>query len=251
MSTDANVLTPMQKAYSAIQLLRKELDQANKQLQEQIAIVGMSCRAPGASNPDELWKLVRSGGDAITDIPLQRWNAAQYYDARPGTPGKSYTLRGGFVKDVDKFDAEFFVISAREAEAMDPQQRLLLEVAWEALESAGIAPSSLAGTAAGVFIGVTSSDYGLLQAAPNRVNEVSPYFNTGTPLNACAGRISYVFGLQGPSVAIDTACSSSLTAIHLACNALRAKDCDVALTGGVNLTLAPLLNVTLSVAGML
>jgi glutamate-1-semialdehyde aminotransferase/3-oxoacyl-(acyl-carrier-protein) synthase/acyl-CoA synthetase (AMP-forming)/AMP-acid ligase II/acyl carrier protein len=251
MSTDANVLTPMQKAYSAIQLLRKELDQANKQLQEPIAIVGMSCRAPGASNPDELWKLVRSGGDAITDIPLQRWNAAQYYDARPGTPGKSYTLRGGFVKDVDKFDAEFFVISAREAEAMDPQQRLLLEVAWEALESAGIAPSSLAGTAAGVFIGVTSSDYGLLQAAPNRVNEVSPYFNTGTPLNACAGRISYVFGLQGPSVAIDTACSSSLTAIHLACNALRAKDCDVALTGGVNLTLAPLLNVTLSVAGML
>jgi len=245
-----NQMTPLQKAYSAIQLLKDQLDRSKSQLQEPIAIVGMSCRAPGAKNPEELWQLIRNGKDAITDIPKSRWNAQDYYDPTPGTPGKAYTLRGGFVENVDQFDAEFFTITAREAEGMDPQQRLLLEVAWEALENAGIPPSSLSGSATGVFVGVTSSDYGLLQATSNQ-DEVNPYFNTGTPLNACAGRISYVLGLQGPSIAVDTACSSSLTAIHLACNALRAKDCDFALAGGVNLTLSPLLNVTLSAAGMM
>jgi len=246
-----NQLSPLQKAYSAIQLLKEQLEQSRNQLHEPIAIIGMSCRAPGVKNPEELWQLIRNGRDAITDIPLSRWNAQEYYDPKPGTPGKAYTLKGGFVENIDQFDAGFFNISAREVEGMDPQQRLLLEVAWEALENAGIPPSSLVGGPTGVFIGVTSSDYGLLQAGANQDEEVNPYFNTGTPLNACAGRISYVLGLQGPSVAIDTACSSSLTAIHLACNSLRSKDCEMALAGGVNLTLSPLLNVTLSAAGMM
>jgi len=243
--------SPLQKAYSLIQLLRKELEQAKTLSDEPIAVIGMSCRAPSAKNPEDLWQLIREGRDAITDIPKTRWNAQDYYDPRPGTPGKAYTLRGGFVEHADKFDASFFGISAREAEGMDPQQRLLLEVAWEALEHAGIPPSSLKESASGVFVGVTSSDYGLLQACSDTPGDSNPYFNTGTPLNACAGRISYVLGLQGPCMAVDTACSSSLTAIHLACTSLRAKDCNLALTGGVNLTLSPLLNVTLSAAGMM
>ena len=247
----STVASPLQKAYSLIQLLRKELEQSKTLSAEPIAVVGMACRAPSVTSPEELWQLVRAGRDAITDIPKTRWNAQDYYDPRPGTPGKAYTLRGGFVENADKFDANFFGISAREAEGMDPQQRLLLEVAWEALEHAGIPPSSLAASASGVFVGVTSSDYGLLQACSNEEGDGNPYFNTGTPLNACAGRISYVLGLQGPCMAVDTACSSSLTAIHLACTSLRAKDCDLALTGGVNLTLSPLLNVTLSAAGMM
>ena len=252
MSDSAStVASPLQKAYSLIQLLRKELEQTKTLSVEPIAVVGMACRAPSVKNPEELWQLVRAGRDAITDIPQTRWNAQDYYDPRPGTPGKAYTLRGGFVDHADKFDASFFGISAREAEGMDPQQRLLLEVAWEALEHAGIPPSSLVASASGVFVGVTSSDYGLLQACSDAEGDGNPYFNTGTPLNACAGRISYVLGLQGPCMAVDTACSSSLTAIHLACTSLRAKDCDLALTGGVNLTLSPLLNVTLSAAGMM
>ena len=249
-SSSASV-SPLQKAYSLIQLLRKELEQTKTLSVEPIAVVGMACRAPSAKSPEELWQLVRAGRDAITDIPKTRWNAQDYYDPRPGTPGKAYTLRGGFVEQADKFDASFFGISAREAEGMDPQQRLLLEVAWEALEHAGIPPSSLVASASGVFVGVTSSDYGLLQACSDGQGDGNPYFNTGTPLNACAGRISYVLGLQGPCMAVDTACSSSLTAIHLACTSLRARDCDLALTGGVNLTLSPLLNVTLSAAGMM
>lgn len=249
--SSSTVASPLQKAYSLIQLLRKELEQSKTISAEPIAVVGMACRAPSVKNPEELWQLIRAGRDAITDIPKTRWDAQDYYDPRPGTPGKAYTLRGGFVEHADKFDAGFFGISAREAEGMDPQQRLLLEVAWEALEHAGIPPSSLVASASGVFVGVTSSDYGLLQACSDIEGDGNPYFNTGTPLNACAGRISYVLGLQGPCMAVDTACSSSLTAIHLACTSLRAKDCDLALTGGVNLTLSPLLNVTLSAAGMM
>lgn len=244
-------LTPLQKAYAAITQLRQKVDQLERAAHEPIAIVGLSCRAPGANTPEQLWSLIRDGKDAITEIPAERWDAQRYYDPKPGQPGKSYTRRGGFVEGADQFDPAFFNISAREAEGMDPQQRMLLEVAWEALERAGIAPSSLIGSATGVFIGVTASDYGLLQAMDTSSQEVNPYFNTGTPLNGCAGRLSYVMGLQGPCMAIDTACSSSLTAIHLACAALRAKECNAALAGGVNLTLSPLLYVTLSAAGMM
>ena len=249
--TSATTLTPLQKAYAAITQLRQKVAQLEKSAHEPIAIVGLSCRAPGANTPEQLWSLIRDGKDAITDIPAERWDAQRYFDPKPGQPGKSYTRRGGFIEGADQFDPAFFNISAREAEGMDPQQRILLEVAWEALERCGIAANTLVGTATGVFIGVTASDYGLLQAMDTSSQEVNPYFNTGTPLNGCAGRLSYVMGLQGPCMAIDTACSSSLTAIHLACSALRAKECDAALAGGVNLTLSPLLYVTLSAAGMM
>ncbi|MBD9358030.1 non-ribosomal peptide synthetase/type I polyketide synthase [Methylomonas albis] len=244
-------LTPLQKAYTAIQQLRGKVDRLEQAASEAIAIIGMGCRTPGANDPDAFWELVRNGRDAIREIPAERWDASAYYDPEPGRPGKAYTRYGGFIEQADRFDAAFFGISAREAESMDPQQRLLLEVAWEALEHAGLPASRLLGSPTGVFVGVTASDYGLLQAERADQGQVNPYFNTGTPLNACAGRLSYVLGLQGPCMAVDTACSSSLTAIHLACTALRAKDCDLALSGGVNLTLSPLLNITLSAAGMM
>ncbi len=244
-------LTPLQKAYAAITQLRQKVAQLENSAHEPVAIVGLSCRAPGANTPEQLWSLICDGKDAISEIPVERWDAQRYYDPKPGQPGKSYTRRGGFIQGADQFDPAFFNISAREAEGMDPQQRILLEVAWEALERAGIAANTLVGTATGVFIGVTASDYGLLQAMDTSTEEVNPYFNTGTPLNGCAGRLSYVMGLQGPCMAIDTACSSSLTAIHLACSALRTRECDAALAGGVNLTLSPLLYVTLSAAGMM
>lgn len=248
---NTSALSPLQKAYAAISQLRKKVDRLEHDAREPIAVVGIGCRAPGANNPDELWQLISEGRDAIQKVPAERWNADQYYDPKPGQPGKSYTRHGGFIQGADQFEPGFFNISAREAEGMDPQQRILLEVTWEALENAGIPATTLTGTQTGVFVGVTASDYGLLQANNARDDEVNPYFNTGTPLNGCAGRLSYVLGLQGPCMAVDTACSSSLTAIHLACTALRARECDVSLAGGVNLTLSPLLYVTLSAAGMM
>lgn len=246
-----SALSPLQKAYAAISQLRKKVDRLEHDAREPIAVVGIGCRAPGANSPEQLWQLISEGRDAIQKVPAERWNADQYYDPKPGQPGKSYTRHGGFIQGADQFEPGFFNISAREAEGMDPQQRILLEVTWEALENAGIPASALTGTQTGVFVGVTASDYGLLQANNARDDEVNPYFNTGTPLNGCAGRLSYVLGLQGPCMAVDTACSSSLTAIHLACTALRARECDISLAGGVNLTLSPLLYVTLSAAGMM
>ncbi len=244
-------LTPLQKAYVAIRHLRGKLERLEGANHEPIAVIGMGCRMPGARDPEAFWELVRDGRDAISDIPLDRWDVDAYYDPEPARPGKAYTRYGGFLEQVDHFDAAFFGISRREAESMDPQQRLLLEVTWEALEHAGLAPSQLVGSATGVFVGVTASDYSWLQLEQASQEDSDPYFNTGTPLNACAGRLSYVLGLQGPSMAVDTACSSSLTAIHLACTSLRAGECDQVLAGGVNLMLSPKLNITLSAARMM
>jgi natural product biosynthesis luciferase-like monooxygenase protein/amino acid adenylation domain-containing protein len=246
-----DALTPLQKALVAIRQLREKVHHLQQAATEPIAIVGMGCRLPGADDPETFWELLSDGRDMITEIPADRWDIGAHYDPKPGQPGKTYSRHGGFLSGVDRFDAAFFGISAREAEGMDPQQRLLLEVAWEALEHAGLIPERLAGSATGVFIGVTSSDYGLLQVERATQEQNNPYFNTGTPLNACAGRLSYILGFQGPCIAVDTACSSSLSAIHLACASLRAGECDQALAGGVNLILTPKLYVTLSAAGML
>ncbi|WP_233624133.1 type I polyketide synthase, partial [Burkholderia vietnamiensis] len=204
---------------------------------EPIAIVGMSCRFPGAAHDlDAYWQLLNDGVDAISEVPRERWDVDAYYDRDPEAPGRMYCRFGGFLDGVDQFDPAFFRITPREAAAMDPQQRLLLEVSHEALEHAGIPVDGLKGSRTGVFVGITTNDYANLQL---RHGGIDGYFFTGNPLNTAAGRISYGLGLQGPSMAIDTACSSSLSAIHTASQNLRSGECDLAIAGGVNLILSP------------
>ncbi|PAJ81434.1 non-ribosomal peptide synthetase [Burkholderia ubonensis] len=207
---------------------------------EPIAIVGMSCRFPGAAHDlDAYWQLLNDGVDAISEVPRERWDIDAYYDPDPEAPGRMYCRFGGFLDGVDQFDPAFFRITPREAAAMDPQQRLLLEVSHEALEHAGIPIDSLKGSRTGVFVGITTNDYANLQLRNGGGSGIDGYFFTGNPLNTAAGRISYGLGLQGPSMAIDTACSSSLTAIHTASQNLRTGECDLAIAGGVNLILSP------------
>ncbi len=218
---------------------------------EPIAVIGMGCRFPGgASDPDSYWGLLHEGRDAITDVPASRWDIDAYYDADPDAPGRMYARQGGFVDNVDQFDCEFFGISPREAAGMDPQQRILLEVSWEALERAGQPASDLRESRTGVFIGISNNDY-VRRTVQSGHNGIGAYFGSGGALNACAGRLSYILGLQGPSLSIDTACSSSLAAIHLACQSLRQSECNLALAGGVNLILCPDASVALCKARML
>ena len=240
----------LRESLAAIDRLQSRLDASEGARREPIAIVGLGCRFPGAGNPQEFWELLRDGRDAVRDVPADRWDADAYYDANPDAPGKSTTRRGGFLDRVDLFDARFFGISPREAATLDPQQRLLLEVAWETLEDANIAPDRLGGSATGVFIGITTSDYAR-QLDLGSANGSDVYAATGNALNAAAGRISFVLGLQGPCLAIDTACSSSLVAVHEACQALRAGECDLALAGGVNVMLSPVPSILFSKWGML
>ena len=214
---------------------------------EPIAIVGMGCRLPGsASNPDAFWAALRDGFDAVVEVPGDRWDIDAFYDPARDAAGKMYTRHGAFLDQVDRFDPQFFGIAPREAVSLDPQHRLLLEVTWEALEHAGMPPDALLGTKTGVFVGICSSDYGHLQLMAGEAPDA--YFGTGNALSAAAGRLSYVLGLQGPSLSVDTACSSSLVAVHLACQSLRRGECRVALAGGVNLMLAPNLSEPLSCA---
>ena len=221
-------------------------------LDEPIAIVGMGLRLPGdADSPEKYWELLRNGVDAITQVPPDRWDIDAYYDPDPAQPGKMYTRHGGFVRDVDRFDPAFFGISPREAVSLDPQQRLLLEVSWEALERAGQSPEKLVGSRSGVFVGISTNDYGQLFAKMDDPSRLDAYVGTGNSLSVAAGRLSYVLGLQGPSMAIDTACSSSLVAIHLACSSLRNRECELALAGGVNLILTPELTINFCRARML
>ena len=205
---------------------------------EPVAIVGMGCRFPGAKTPDEFWQLLHEGRDAIREVPADRWEIDRFFDPDPDAPGKVYTRSGGYLDQVDQFDAGFFDITPREAARMDPQQRLVLEVAWEALEHAGISPRRLAGSSTGVYLGVGANEYAALW--PDDGGEsIDGYFATGNALNAVAGRVAFFLGLQGPALAIDTACSSSLVAVHQAVQGLRTGDCDVALAGGVNALLRP------------
>ncbi len=232
--------------------MRAELEALELERTEPLAIVGMSCRMPGGANdPDAFWSFLCDGGDGIGDIPGSRWDTDRFYDPSPDAAGTMYTRRGGFLRDIDQFDAAFFGISPREAASLDPQQRLLLEAAWEALEHAGQSPDELTGTATGVFIGVTNSDYCQLQMQQIDPADLQAYCLTSSASTFAAGRLSYWLGLAGPSLSVDTACSSSLVALHLACQSLRAGDCSTALAAGVNVLLSPEWFVVLSRARML
>jgi len=231
-------LSPQKRALLEIQLLKK------KGIPEPIAIVGIGCRFPGAPHRDAFWQLLQNGVDAIAPIPGDRWDVDALYDKDPMAPGKTYCREGGFLEHIDQFDATFFGIAPKEASYIDPQQRLFLEVVWEALEDAGMPAKQLSGTQTGVFVGISTNDYGQwLLSGPEAVGT---YTTTGLASTMVANRLSYLLNLRGPSVAIDTACSSSLVAVHLACQSLREGESEVAIAGGVNLILRPELTIGFS-----
>ena len=245
-----DALSPVKQALLELRDLRARLAQAESLRHEPIAIIGMALRTPGdASDPEAFWELLRNGRDAITETPADRWDNASLYDADPDAPGKVSTRCGGFLRDVDQFDANFFGISRREAESMDPQHRILLEVTWEALERAGIAPDSLAGTDAGFFLGISNSDYWRALYADQATIDV--YAGMGGALSVASGRLAYFLGTHGPTLSVDTACSSSLVSIHLACQSLRLGETSLAVAGGVSLMLSPEATINFSKARMM
>ena len=217
---------------------------------EPIAIVAVSCRFPGAPDPEAFWEVLSGGVDAIREVPEDRFDIDEFYDPDPETAGKTYTRFGGFLDGIDGFDPEFFGISPREAVWIEPQQRLMLETAWEGLERAGYAPAALRGSRTGIFVGVAANEYAHLLSSES-IDKIEPYFITGNALNAISGRVAFALGLEGPAVAVDTACSSALVAVHQACQALHSGDCDLALAGGVNVLLSPVTVVAASRARML
>lgn len=243
--------TVLREALRAVKDMQAQLEAAERARTEPIAIIGMGCRFPGGANsPEAYWRLLAQGGDAITEVPASRWSPDDYAVLDPDGARARAVQYGGFVEPIDRFDPHFFGIAPREAASLDPQHRLVLEVCWEALEDACQSPDRLRGSLTGVFVGITSSDY----ATHLRETDASPrdiYFASGNIHNSAAGRVSYLFGLHGPSMAIDTACSASLSAIHLACQSLRLGESDLALAGGVNCLLTPEPFVWFTKAGML
>ncbi|HET7505624.1 MAG TPA: beta-ketoacyl synthase N-terminal-like domain-containing protein [Kofleriaceae bacterium] len=238
----------LKRALLAIDQLKRELDAARQARSEPIAIVGIGCRFPGGvTDAESYWRLLAAGSDAISEVPRDRWDVDALYGGADVQPGKTTTRWGGFLEHIDEFDCGFFGISPREAIAMDPQQRLVLEVAWEALENAGQA--QLAGSRSGVFVGAVSNDYGIEKFS--HPLDLSAYAATGTAHSVISGRLAFTLDLRGPAVSIDTACSSSLVAVHLACQSLRAGDCDLAVAGGVNAILSPLPTIAFSQFGMM
>jgi len=234
----------------ATQRLRTELQGGDLLNSEPIAIIGLGCRFPGgATTPEQFWRLLETGTDAVREIPPERWDIDAYYDPDPGTPGKMATKWAGLLDQVDQFDGEFFGIAPREAASMDPQQRLLLEVAWESLNDAGYPPESLSESSAGVFFAIYNTDYARLQFRDP--DTIGAHTSSGTSHGVAAGRLSYLLNLHGPSMAIDTACSSSLVAVHLAVQSLRTGECSLALAGGVSTLLTPEETIALSRWGML
>ncbi len=233
-------LSPLKRALLAIDELQARLDASENATREPVAIIGIGCRLPGGvDSPEAFWRLLQAGESAIREIPTGRWDDAS-----------EAPRLGGFLDDVDRFDAAFFGIAPREAESMDPQQRVLLEVIWEALEYAGQAPDRLAGTRTGVYVGICSNEYFDL-FKDRDLSERSGHEASGVAHSIASGRVSYLLGLQGPAVSIDTACSSSLVALHLACQSLRLGETRMAIVAGVSLLLQPDTNAVFAKAGML
>lgn len=236
---DTSAAAPPADAKTAAQITERE----------PVAIVGMSCRFPGAQNLDEFWDNILNGVDSVREIPSDRWDIDRFYDA-DRAPGKMYTKQGGFLEDIADFDADFFNISDQEACWIDPQHRMLLENSYRALEHAGISPHPLADSNVGVFMGIMGQDYAFLPQLDDE-EVVKGFQGAGLSHSAGVGRISYVFGFEGPSIAVDTASSSSLVALFQAVRSLQDRNCNMALAGGVNAILAPVNSLLMSKAGLL
>jgi amino acid adenylation domain-containing protein len=241
----------LREAMSVLKQMESKIESMEREKTQPIAIIGMGCRFPGSvTGPDSFWRLLERGGDAVTDVPAERWRLAGATEGDDLSPEGRAVRWGAFLKDVDLFDPQFFGISPREAMSLDPQQRLLLEVAWEALEHGGQVPESLVGSRTGVFVGMSSNDFSLLKATIGGAAR-DVYDVTGNGHCFPPGRLSYFMDFRGPSLAVDTACSSSLVAIHLACQSLRSGESALALAGGVNLMLSPAMTDLISTTGAL
>ena len=242
-------LSSVKRALVEIRRLRAERDASRRGHAGPVAIIGMAVRLPGGvTSPERFWKALAEGEDLVTTIPPERWDARAYWSSDAQLPGTMYDIHGGFLSDIDAFDADFFGIHSREAASMDPQQRILLELTWEALERAMIDPRSLMNTQTGIYLGLSNTDYARLLT--EHTAEIDGYTGVGAAASIAAGRIAYFLGTHGPAMVVDTACSSSLVAVHQAVQSLRRGETDLAIVGAANLILSPDMNICFSRTGM-